>query len=161
MNFRTKQSHVIDLLFPIALFFVFAASSLAVLVLTANHYSTQTAEEHDNYISHTSLSYINEKIRQNDERGGISIETRDNRSCLVLKRTIGTTAYVTYIYEYDGMLKELFVRDGVDVHLKDGTDIMEIHNFSMNETDDGFFRFTTIDKNGNEVTMLSSERSRS
>lgn len=161
MKLRTKQSHVIDLIFPIALFFVFAASSLAALVLSANVYSTQTADEHDNYISHTSLSYINEKIRQNDANGGISIETLDGHPCLVLQRTIGSTPYVTYIYEYDGMLKELFVHDGVEIRLKDGTDIMEIHEFSMDEVGDGFFRFTTIDRNGNEVTMLSSERSSS
>ena len=55
MKFRTQHRHVIDFTFPIAVFFVFAASSLAVLMLAANIYSSQTAEANNNYMARTSL----------------------------------------------------------------------------------------------------------
>ncbi len=42
MRFQTRSSHVIDLIFPIALFFVFAASSLSVLILAADIYASTT-----------------------------------------------------------------------------------------------------------------------
>ena len=42
MRFRPRHRHVIDLIFPIALFFVFAASSLSVLILAANVYTSTT-----------------------------------------------------------------------------------------------------------------------
>ena len=44
MRFRSQNRHVIDFIFPLAVFFVFAASSFAVLVLSANIYNTQTKE---------------------------------------------------------------------------------------------------------------------
>ena len=61
MKLRNQQGHTIDLIFPIAVFFVFAASSLAVLLLAANIYSKQTADADANYMSRISLYYVNEK----------------------------------------------------------------------------------------------------
>ena len=135
MKFRTQHRHVIDFTFPIAVFFVFAASSLAVLMLAANIYSSQTAEANNNYMARTSLSYVNEKIRQNDERGGI------------------------FIQSLEGKLKELFLREGVDARLRDGQEIMEVQKFSVEGIGEGLFRLTSIDLDGNETSLIASERS--
>ena len=40
MKISPKRQHSIDLIFPIALFFVFAASALMVLILAADLYSS-------------------------------------------------------------------------------------------------------------------------
>ena len=156
---RMQHRHVIDFIFPIAVFFVFAASSLAVLILAANIYSSQTAEADNNYAARTSLSYINEKIRQNDANGGVSLQTIEGRDCLALESSLDDASYTTYIYEYEGMLKELFIRDGVEFSLSAGKDIMEIKDFSMTEIRDGLFYFTSTDLNGNKITLITSERS--
>lgn len=37
MRFHRNRSHVIDLIFPLAVLFVFAASSLVVLILSVQH----------------------------------------------------------------------------------------------------------------------------
>ena len=42
MNKKRLRQHTIDFIFPIALFFVFAASSLVVLILSANIYRNIT-----------------------------------------------------------------------------------------------------------------------
>ena len=42
MRFQARHKHVIDLIFPIALFFVFAASSFSVLILAADVYASTT-----------------------------------------------------------------------------------------------------------------------
>ncbi len=159
MNFRMQNRHVIDLVFPIAVFFVFAASSLAVLMLAANIYSSQTAASADNDQIRTALSYINEKIRQNDQNGGISVQTLEGRDCLALQGNSNNMSFTTYIYEYEGMLKELLVRDDVEIPLKDGKDIMEVRGFSIEEMDDGLFRLSSMDPDGNEMTLIASERS--
>ncbi|MCI8639126.1 MAG: DUF4860 domain-containing protein [Coprococcus sp.] len=159
MKFRSEQKHVIDFIFPIAVFFVFAASSLAVLILAANIYRSQTEEAGENYVARTSLSYVNEKIRQNDFDGGISIRTKEGQDCLALSSVNDGVTYTTYIYEYEGMLMELFVRDDVEVTLRDGKNIMEVQDFFMEETSDGLFRFTAVDFKGNETTLIASERS--
>ena len=59
MRFRSQNRHVIDFIFPLAVFFVFAASSFAVLVLSANIYNTQTKESSSNYVARPSLAYVN------------------------------------------------------------------------------------------------------
>lgn len=84
MKLRTQHRHVIDLILPITIFFVFAASSLAVLMLAANIYGRQTTDAENNYMARISLSYINEKIRQNDLAGGISIQSLEGQDCLAM-----------------------------------------------------------------------------
>ena len=156
MKFRMQQKHVIDFIFPLAVFFVFALSSLSVLVLAARIYSSQTADATDNYMARTSLSYINEKIRQNDTAEGVSIQTLEGKDVLALKSSFDGVGYTTYIYEYEGNLKELFIRDGVDIRLKD---IMEIRDFQMEEAQEGCFRFSSRDLSGHTSTLVSVERS--
>lgn len=41
MNRRNEKKHVIDFLFPLAVFFVLAASSVAIVVLASGFYSRQ------------------------------------------------------------------------------------------------------------------------
>ena len=73
MRFENRGRHAIDLLFPIALFFVFAASALIVLTLAADIYGSTTGELRVNDENRTALSYISEKIRQSDVKGGMEI----------------------------------------------------------------------------------------
>ena len=53
---KIKRRHVIDMLFPIALFLVLAASSLFLVILAANVYQKSVAWEESNYESRTCLS---------------------------------------------------------------------------------------------------------
>lgn len=159
MKFRTRHNHVIDLVFPIAVFFVFAASALAVLMLAANIYGEQTTDADGNFTARIPLSYISEKIRQNDTNGSVSIQTLEGQDCLAMESNYNDVRYVTYIYAHEGMLKELFIRQDVDAHLTDGKNIMAIQDFTMDELGEGLFRFTSVDTNGNTLTLISSERS--
>lgn len=156
-----QNRHVIDLIFPLSIFFVFTASALGVILLAANIYSSQTKNANDNYMMRTSLAYVNEKIRQNDADGGVLVSTIEGQSCLALQTRIEDIAYTTYIYAYDGMLKELFIRDDAEAHLKDGQDIMEVLEFSIEEIGENLFRFTSVDADGNTATLIASERSTS
>lgn len=159
MKFQTRQKHMIDLIFPIALFFVFAASSLAVLLLAANLYSSTTGKIQANDQNRTCLSYISEKIRQNDSEGAVSIQDIEGTQCLALRGNYNGVSCTTYIYEYDGFLKELFLNDGVDILLKNGKTIMEINSLAMDKAGTGLFEFTSTDKKGAEDSLIISERS--
>ena len=159
MKFGTRQNHVIDLVFPIAVFFVFAASFLAVLMLAANIYSRQTADANSNYSARIPLSYISEKFRQNDAGGAISVQSLEGQDCLAMESNLNNVLYTTYIYAHDGMLKELFIRSDADAYLADGKNIMAIRDFTVEETNEGLFRFTSVDAEGNTLTLFASERS--
>lgn len=159
MRFQTRHRHVIDLIFPIALFFVFAASSLSVLVLAADVYASTTARLSVNDESRTVLSYLSEKIRQNDADGAIRTVVIDGVDCLAISADYNGTACTTYIYVYDGMLKELFINDGIPIPLKEGKDIMEISSLSIERLDDRIYLFTAVDSQGAESSLIASERS--
>ena len=159
MRFQTRSRHVIDFIFPIALFFVFAASSLVVLILAADIYGSTTNQLQANDENRTALSYISEKIRQNDAGDAPEIATVEGIECLALAADYNDVPYTTYIYEYEGMLKELFARDDASVSLKDGKDIMEISSLTILQIDDRLYQFITVDSQDREDSLVVSERS--
>lgn len=67
---KSSRKHIIDVIFPIAVFFVFAASSLAVLMLASKIYDDTSTSASDNYSSRTAFAYVSEKLRQHDSRSG-------------------------------------------------------------------------------------------
>lgn len=159
MRFQARHKHVIDLIFPIALFFVFAASSFSVLILATDVYASTTDRLGVNDENRTALSYISEKIRQNDSNGAINTVSIDDTDCLALSAVYNGIPCTTYIYVYDGILKELFINDGIPVSLKNGRDIMQISSLSIDRLEDHIYLFTTVDSTGTESSVIASERS--
>lgn len=160
MKFQTKRKHMIDFIFPVALFFVFALSTITVLLLAARIYQATTENSALNYTAGTSLSYISEKIHQNDVAGGIRIDEADGTPVLVMEQDFEGSSYYTYIYALDNQLMELFVKEDADVDLSSGSRILEIRDFTMEETEDGIFSFTCTDKNGQKSSVNVSMKSK-
>lgn len=157
MAIRKNHNHTIDFVFPLAVLFVFAVSAFTVLLLSAHVYADQTARSQSDYQASTPLSYIREKVRQNDQNGTLSAGTIDGQNCLILQSEGNTT----YIYSYKGTLKELYIRNGVEAHAKDGKDILEIKHFQIQELSDGLFRISCQTSDGAEQSVILSERSAS
>lgn len=160
MRFRVKQRHMIDFLFPVALFFVFALSALTVILLATRIYQSTTENSSLNYTSGTSLSYLSEKIHQNDIGQSISLGTFDGCEALVLKQQKGEETYYTYIYCYQDELKELFLKNGAKANASAGQTILKVKDFTMEETPDGLFSIRCTDETGQAASALISIRSR-
>ena len=159
MRTRSETRHVIDLIFPIALFFVLAASSLAAVLLASNIYRHTVQAEQSNYESRTSLSYVVWKVRQNDEAGAVSLGTFDGQDSLVMKEAYDGQEYRTYIYEYEGYLRELMIGDGVEAEAASGRKILKVRDFRMEETEDGIFRFSYTGEDGAGISTIAAVRS--
>ena len=69
----SRQEHIIDIIFTLALFCVLAASLLTVVILGANVYTTNAGEIQHNHEVRTSLGYVSGKIRQNDASDSVSV----------------------------------------------------------------------------------------
>lgn len=160
MRFRTKRQHMIDFLFPVALFFVFALSALTVLLLAARIYQSTTENSSLNYTSRTSLSYISEKIHQNDQGGKITVGTFDGCEALIMEQATGEDTYYTYIYANDKELKELFIKDGAPAKASSGRTILEIRDFSMEQIADNLLRFSCTDKKNQTASTVIGIRSK-
>lgn len=159
MRFQQRNRHIIDLVFPIALFFVFASSSLVVLIVAADLYSDTAGRLQINDENRTALSYVAEKIRQSDTNGSMQITEVGGTPCFSISADYNGERYITYIYVYKGMLKELFVRDKTPVSLKDGMDITEVASLSIKKEGTCLYRFTAVDSQGHESSLLMAERS--
>lgn len=159
MRFQHRKSHMIDLLFPTALFFVFALSALTVILLAANIYQQTTDSASENYTSRTALSYVNEKIRQSDTAGGVTLGTFDNRDALILAQEIEGESYKTYIYEYNHTLRELFIKDGVDAVASDGKKIIDVNGFTMKSMGNSLYEFTCVDTDGTTTSVVAGTQS--
>ena len=61
----------------------------------------------------------------------------------------------------DGMLKELFVQEGVTVNADDGTEILPIQDFRVSEPEDGLFRISCTTGSGEEISSWAALRSAS
>lgn len=70
---RCPAAHLIDLLFPLALFCAFAVTSLLVVVVGADVYRRTTDEMDRNFALRTPLAYLSQAVHRTDLAGGISI----------------------------------------------------------------------------------------
>lgn len=159
MQSRTRYRHMIDFIFPVVLFLVFALSALTVTLLAARIYQSGTEHSARNDSARTSLSYVIEKVHQNDAEGVVSTGSFDGCDALILQQTYNDEIYDTYIYAYDGMLKELFMKEGANATASDGKDILAVEEFTITELDDGLFRFHCVDADGQKAESIVSLQS--
>lgn len=150
----TEKNHVTELLFSVALLCVFLITGVLVIMTGANVYRNTVRNSDRNYHLQTSLSYITEKIRQNDS-GGVSLgETDDGVPALLLSSQYQDTAYITYIYACDREMRELFVRQGLPADSSDGTALLQINSLEFEKTDEDLLQITVSDTEGNTFSTL-------
>lgn len=159
MEQKNEKRHVVDLLFPFALFFVLAASSVVVMLLAANLYTRQVKASQKSFSEQTALAYVTEKIHQNDENGAVYVGTLDGQTALVMEQMYGEKDYKTYLYVDDGFLRELFIQDGTEVNASDGRKILEVKNFTFEEIDSGIFRLVCENADGTKADTIVSIKS--
>ena len=151
-----SHSHSMDFLFSIALFFVFAATTLVVLLLSANVYEQIVHRSANSFEQNTALAYLTEKIHQNDHEAASSIKLTQFDGCeaLAISQTFNNTMYTTYIYEFEGHLKELFIQNGVQANAQAGTTILTLHHLDMKAIDDNLLQFTCYCEDGSSDSII-------
>lgn len=159
MQFQTKRKHMIDFLFPVALFFVFALSALTVILIAARIYQSTTENSSLNYTSRTSLSYISEKVHQNDLNGAVTLGSFDGCDALIIKQSVEEDIYYTYIYADNNELKELFIKDGAFANAASGHKILDIQDFSIEQISDNLLKFSCTDRTNQTASSIIGIRS--
>ena len=154
MKLRNRHSHMIDFLFPVVLFFVFTLSALTVILLAAGIYQSTTEKSTLNDSARTSLSYITEKVHQNDVEDSVRIGSFDNCESLIIKTVHEDQEYCTYIYVYQNELKELFLKNGASAKAADGKTILKVKNFSINELSDKLLQLQCTDMRGQHASIV-------
>ena len=97
-----------------------------------------------------------EKVRQNDTADSIFLTDLENVPALCMLSEIDEETYCTYLYLYDGHLKELFMREGASLGgqvLPAGTDIMDLQEFSLSYASDDLIRISLRTASGEDHTF--------
>ena len=150
MKFGARENnHMVDILFTLALFCVFTASALLVVVIGANVYKSTVARMQDNYSARTALSYVTEKVRQHDTAGAVGIYTfEDGTAAVELKEVYDTGSFSTFIYEDNGELMELYIDSSKTPEKSAGRQIMEVGSFTADRISPSLLYITVQEKNG-------------
>lgn len=151
---RSGRQHTVDFLFTLSLLGVFAITAVLVTLFGANTYEKIVKQSRCTYETTNSLSYVREKIRQNDTSAGISVIQLEDNDVLEIQSTANGLSFVTYIYFLDGELKELYQPQGDPLPLSSGQSILALHGFSMEQLTDSLFLFTAFDENGHSDEIV-------
>lgn len=160
MEQTEKRQHTIQTLFAITLFGVFALCCILVLIFGARIYQGVVSAEKSNAEIRTSLSYVAEKVHQNDKLNGIRLETIDGTPTLLLSDIYGSTEYITYIYFRDGQLKEQTLRSDLTPSPDMGQNIAELQDFQISQIGGSLYCFTACNKDGKEMSIYVNSKSR-
>lgn len=151
--------HIIDLLFVIALFCVFALSAIFLISIGADIYGKTVTHMEQNFNSRTAFAYLAEKIRQSDQQGAVSVGELKGNPAVIITQKNEAAEYVTYLYEYNGYLKELLVREDTPLGPEAGQNILAITDFSISQVNDRLYSFTVTVDGTNSYQLFVSTRS--
>ena len=93
MKKKFENRHMVDVLFVITLFCMFAVCAILLIAVGAKVYQNTIDNMDTHFTSSTSMSYITEKIRQNDEAGALSVCTFGNENALLITQEINNEQY--------------------------------------------------------------------
>lgn len=133
---ENRQRHSVSGLFTLILLLLFAFSTLSLVLLGTRIYRNGVAQLNRNYTTRTAVAYVTEKLRQHEEAGCISFTELDDIPSLLLKDSLDGDTFFTYIYFYDGALRELFVRSGTEASPAMGNRIVALDSFSASLSPD-------------------------
>lgn len=160
MRQPTQKSHTADVLFTLALFCVFAVSALAVVLVGADVYKRTAAGMETSFTSRTAVSYVAQKVRQSDESGAVSLTQMGGETALRLSRRMENGDYFTYIYYYDGSLRELFCAADLTPSPEMGQPLLELDSFSIERAaQKGCLAFTATGADGETSRLILSLKS--
>ncbi|MEG2054462.1 MAG: DUF4860 domain-containing protein [Oscillospiraceae bacterium] len=154
MKFRSKsKGHMVDVLFTLALFCVFTASALIVVLIGTNVYKTTVSNMQSSFSERTAMAYVAQKVRQNDVENALSVGSVEDQRALVIKEKTDNGVFLTYIYCYNGELCELFTTEDFKPTLESGQPLVPLKDFYVYQNANGSFFVETTTESGEISTM--------
>lgn len=142
-----SDTQKMDTVFVAALFVLFAMTACLLVLIGARQYRATASAMNKNYEIRTAASYLTEKIHQNDCSAGISIVEFAGGNALALADETDSS-YTTYIYYYDGYLRELFVGENAVYTPDSGQEIVACDAFEPELIRSGLILATVTDTDG-------------
>ncbi len=159
-----KKRMSISDIFPVALFLIFTFSVMFFVIISVQLYRSIVRHSGSEEDTDIAARYMVEKIRSHDELGNITVTDYMGHEAIRLDKMVKDQPYVTYIYVYNGSLRELYVEESELSNCSEdsGTEILEIKDMNIEKISEDLlkFDFTGNDENNSEaiVSLKSSPR---
>ena len=151
------KKHSVQLL-PVLLLAVFLLLAVLTAMRTAACYK-KVLDRSDRMDRSTALTYITEKVRQNDTAGALRIGTIGDCQALVICQG-DEILYDTYIYCYDGSLRELMIKRELTPAPEMGRSLLPMDLLELT-LEDGLLRIRCADGSGEilerSVALIAQE----
>lgn len=153
-----RKSHAVDSVLILLIFTIFAVSSLFLVIIGANAYRGVVRDSDQNDQIRSSLSYVVNKVRAGDSAGAVRLTQKQGVAVLELVERSGEQAYSTYLYFYQGEIRELFQQTDGEFQPEKGLLVSKADRFSMEQ--EGQMLFVTVEAaNSSELTAQVCLRS--
>lgn len=154
MNLKNNTRHMIDILFVLGLFAVFALSALLLVTFGSKIYQNTVNKMDQNYTMRMAYSYLTEKVRQSDTKDCVQIGELQGNPAVIITSEINQEFYETYLYHHDGFLKELFIKKGTPIDATAGNSILAVQSFEAKEIKPSLLSFSVTDSSQHNVNFL-------
>lgn len=145
MDNRQKQIHTIDMVFPLIFIIFFGFCAVSLVLSGAHIYQSTTDGLKQNYTVRTAVAYLQEKVREYSSSSQVEVLIENNQTVLALYEP-DDTGYVTYIYLYQGKLRELFTKKERGIEWESGQELVAADTFFVIKQKEDLLR---IDLSGN------------
>ncbi len=126
-----------------------------LLLLVQGNYKASVNGTETNNNLYTATSYITTRFHQQTRgRSCVTGGFSGHQSSLFFRERISQKDYCTYIYFYEGALKELFTAADSHADLSMGTSLAQLSDFQIENIEDTFFRITLEDRTGHTSTFF-------
>ena len=153
MKSHSSEQHMMDIMFPMALLVVFLLSAMLVLLLASDLYGRITMQSAKTNNARIAVSYLTEKVHQNDASGTVRIDRLADTEALVLEHRENGADYCTYIYFYDNALRELMIKKNFEPDLDRGRKILSLKDFQAEQVSDSLIHFSCADEKENSTSV--------
>lgn len=150
-----KSLHSMDTVFVLILFAVFVITALFISSSGALAYKNAVDQMETRFNKQTCISYITAKVRSNNESGKISIGELDGINALCITDEFWGEEYITYIYQCDGMVREMFCSAEISLDPATGSALTEAKGLEFSQ-EGGLITVTLTDNDDNVTTVYVS-----
>ena len=105
---KSQPSHVISGVFVFLLLGIFAVFSTVMVLLGARTYKATSERTQAHNEGRVAAAYVRSMLRADDKENVVRLEEIDGVHTVTMAYVYGDEEYLTRIYAYDGMLRELF-----------------------------------------------------
>ncbi len=155
-NRSISKSHLMGTLYTMLLFLVFVLCALFTVLTGGKVYENMAVRQEQQYTGSVALQYLANKVRQGDIDGQVSVQNIEDTPVLELVQKVGDWKYVTWIYEYQGQICELFAAEDSGLGLADGIPIIECEGLLLSQDGRILMMETTGDGGGKLTLSLRS-----